>query len=245
MKDHTAPSTAPTDEALRLVTSRYPHALGAMLGGSAARGRATPTSDLDVAVLLPDTDTSRREVIRHDGRLAEMFLHTLADLTGFFAWDRARRRGTVLFVYDQGVPLLDPHGHVARARAQARAVLASGPPPLTPAEWERGRYLLTCFMDDLVDTPPADRHEQLVLADSTLREAAHLLTAHHNAWTGIGKWLPRRLLSADPERGRALLDGHQAVAENGDPAPLAAAAEHLLDLLGGPLREGYTQHWDV
>ncbi|MFE1172822.1 nucleotidyltransferase domain-containing protein [Streptomyces sp. NPDC058773] len=230
-------------EALRLVASRYPHALGATLGGSAAQGRATPSSDLDVAVLLPDSDTSRREVIRHEGRPAEMFLHTVADLPEFFAWDRARRRGTVLFLYDQGVTLMDPHGHVSRARAQARAVLASGPPPLTPAEWERGRYLLTCFMDDLIDTQPADRYEQLSLADSTLREAAHLLTAHHSAWTGIGRWLPRRLLSADPERGKALLDGHQVVAERGDPAPLAAAVGQLLDLLGGPLREGYTQYW--
>ncbi|MGY5075685.1 nucleotidyltransferase domain-containing protein [Streptomyces nigrescens] len=234
---------APTALALGLVTSRFPHALGATLGGSAAQGRATPTSDLDVAVLLPDSDTSRREVVRHDGRLAELFLHTLADLPGLFARDRARRRGTVLFLYDQGVPLMDPQGQVSRARAQARAVLAAGPPPLTPAEWERGRYYLTCFMDDLIDTQPADRYEQLALADSTLGESAHLLTAHHGAWTGIGKWLPRRLLSADPERGRALLDGHRAVAEHGDPAPLAAAAEQVLDLRGGPLREGYTQPW--
>ncbi|MCX4637509.1 nucleotidyltransferase domain-containing protein [Streptomyces sp. RPA4-5] len=234
---------APMAQALRLIASRYPQALGAILGGSAAQGRATPTSDLDVAILLPDSDTGRREVIRHDGRLAELFLHTVAELPGFFEWDRARRRGTVLFIYDQGLPLLDPHGHVARARAQARAVLASGPPPLTPAEWERGRYVLTCFMDDLSDTPPSDRYEQLSLADFTLREAAHLLTAHHRAWTGIGKWLPRRLLGADPVRGRALLDAHKAVAEHGDPAPLAAAAEELLHLLGGPLREGYTQRW--
>ncbi|MFF3543833.1 nucleotidyltransferase domain-containing protein [Streptomyces platensis] len=234
---------APTAQALRLIANRYPQALGAILGGSAAQGRATPTSDLDVAILLPDADTSRREVIRHDGRLAELFLHTLADLPEFFEWDRARRRGTVLFIYDQGLPLMDPHGHVARARDQARVVLAAGPPPLTPTEWERGRYVLTCYMDDLTDTQSADRYEQLSLADFTLREAAHLLTAHHRAWTGIGKWLPRRLLSADPVRGRALLDGHRAVAEHGDPAPLSAAAGELLDLLGGPLREGYTQRW--
>ncbi|WP_373689109.1 hypothetical protein [Streptomyces sp. Rer75] len=83
--------------------------------------------------------------------------------------------------------------------------------------------------------------EQLSLADATLREAAHLLTDHHAAWTGIGKWLPRRLLGADPARGGALLDGHRTVAEDGDPAPLAAAAEQVLALLGGPLREGYTE----
>ncbi|MFG2526170.1 nucleotidyltransferase domain-containing protein [Streptomyces sp. NPDC048527] len=121
-------------QALHVVTELFPHALGSLLGGSAAQGRASSTSDLDVAVLLPDPDVSRREVIRHEGRVVELFLNTLADVPEFFAWDRARRRGTVLFVYDQGLPLADPHGHVARTRQLAQDVLASGPPPLTAAE---------------------------------------------------------------------------------------------------------------
>lgn len=229
--------------ALRVVTELYPHALGAVLGGSAAQRRATATSDLDVAVLLPDSDVSRREVIRHEGRVVELFLNTLADIPEFFAWDRARRRGTVLFVYDQGLPLADPHGHVAHACQLARDVLASGPPPLSAAEWEHGRYVLTCFLDDLTDTPPDSRFEQLSLADQVLRKAADLLTAHHSAWTGIGKWLPRRLLSADPALGKALLDGHQAVAEHADPRLLATAVNQVLDLLGGPLLEGFSHPW--
>lgn len=88
-----------------------------LLGGSAARGRAAPTSDLDVVVLLPDGNTSRREVVRHE---------------------------------------------------------------------------------DLADSSPGDRYERLSLADFTLREAANL-----------------------------------------------SAAEEVLDLLGGPLREGYTQRWQA
>ncbi|MFE2158957.1 nucleotidyltransferase domain-containing protein [Streptomyces lydicus] len=231
----------PASEALLLVTHRFPHAVGAILGGSAAQGRASASSDLDVAVLLPDSDTSRREVIRHAGRLAELFIHTTADIQQALEHNRGNRRGTLLFIYDQGQPLLDLHGDLDRARTHARALLTKGPIALTPAEWERGRYLLTCFMDDLIDTPSTIRYEQLALADHTLREAAHLLTAHHQAWTGIGKWLPRRLLSADPALGRALLNGHQRVAERGDTASLAAAAEQVLDLIGGPLREGYIQ----
>ncbi|MFD0413486.1 nucleotidyltransferase domain-containing protein [Streptomyces sp. NPDC127108] len=255
MSDHVQDQDAFRAAASRLVAARHPHALGALLGGSAAQGRATAGSDLDVAVLLPEGDHSGREVVRHEGRVAELFLNTVADLPEFFAWDRARRRGTVLFLYDQGLPLADPHGHVARTRALARQVLASGPAPLTPEEREYGRYALTCYTDDLADladlrapggaicTDPATRYEQLSVADHVLREAAHLLTAHRGAWTGIGKWLPRRLLNADPVLGEALLDGHRAVAERADPVPLAAAAEQVLDLLGGPLREGYGHRW--
>ncbi|WP_411084575.1 nucleotidyltransferase domain-containing protein [Streptomyces sp. cmx-18-6] len=231
------------DEALDLVGTRFPQAVGALLGGSAAQGRATASSDLDVAVLLPDGDTGRRELLRHHGRLAELFVHTVSDVPAAFERDRFQRRGTILFLYENGLPLLDPYGHVVRARERARQILAAGPPALTPAEWERGRYLLTCFMDDLADAPPTARYEQLALADGVLREAVHLLTAHLNAWTGIGRWLPRRLLNADPVRGRALLAGHRTVAEHADPAPLATAAAQVLSLCGGPLREGYRQTW--
>ncbi|MFE0103478.1 nucleotidyltransferase domain-containing protein [Streptomyces sp. NPDC059009] len=230
-----------TDEALLLVAARFPRALGAVLGGSAAQGRATPLSDLDLAVLLPRDDTTRREVVRHQGRLAELFLHTVADVDDAFERERVHRRGTLVHIYAQGLPLLDPHGDLTRVRTQARTVLAAGPVPLTTAERARSRYLLTCFMDDLLDTPTAERYDQLAVADHTLREASHLLTAHHGAWTGIGKWLPRRLLGADTARGTALLEGHRIVAEQGDPGPLAAAAEEVLGLVGGPLREGYVQ----
>ncbi|GAA2291362.1 nucleotidyltransferase domain-containing protein [Streptomyces kunmingensis] len=228
-------------QALRLLSERLPHALGALLGGSAARGRTGPSSDLDLAVLLPGAETGRREVLRHEGRPVELFLHTLSETPALFERDRSLRRGTILFIYDQGVPLLDPHGHIARTRARARELLTAGPAPLTAAERERSRYVLTCFLDDLLDTPPSARYEQLATADFTLREAAHLLTAHHSAWTGIGRWLPRRLLTADPELGAALLAGHCTVADHADPAPLAAAAEKVLELVGGPLREGYVE----
>ncbi|MCK1796678.1 nucleotidyltransferase domain-containing protein [Streptomyces sp. XM4193] len=232
-----------TAQARRAVAELYPDARGAVLGGSAATGLAGAGSDLDIGVLLPEGHPSGREVVRHEGRQVEVFRNAIAELPGFFEWDRGRRRATVVFLYAEGLTLTDPYGHVARARERARAVLESGPPPLSEDEWQLGRYVLTCRLDDLGDADPAERFEQLALADALLREAAHLLTAHHRAWTGIGKWLPRRLLAADPARGGALLSGHRVLAERADPAPLLEAAHELLDLVGGPLREGYRHTW--
>ncbi|MFJ9641191.1 nucleotidyltransferase domain-containing protein [Streptomyces sp. NPDC101178] len=133
------------DEERRLIAERYPQAVGALLGGSAARGRVTAGSDLDVAVLLPDGEAGGREVIRE--------------------------------------------------------VLAAGPPALSSAAWERGRYLLTCFLDDLTDASSASRYEQLALADAV-------------------PW-----------------------AEQADSVRLLEAGAEVLGLCGGPLREGYVQHW--
>ncbi|WP_329154616.1 nucleotidyltransferase domain-containing protein [Streptomyces sp. NBC_01456] len=238
---------AALSQAGRLVGELFPQALGAVLGGSAALGNSTPTSDLDIGVLLPDSAGSGREVIRYEGRLVELFLNSVGDVPEFFEWDRARRRATVVFVYAQGMTLTDPHGQVTRTRQLAEEVVAMGPPPLTAEQWRHGRYVLTCYLDDLADTVTSSvhRYEQLVVADHVLREAAELVTAHHGAWTGIGKWMPRRLIAADPVLGNALLAGHRAVAERADPTPLAAAAENLLDLIGGPLREGYSHRWQA
>ncbi|MEU8791344.1 nucleotidyltransferase domain-containing protein [Streptomyces sp. NPDC048643] len=234
---------AASAHAARLVAELFPQALGAVLGGSAAEGRSTPTSDLDIGVLLPDSAGSGRQVLRHEGRLVELFLNSDEDLAEFFQWDRARRRATVVFVYARGAVLVDPEGRVARARQMAEEIIKLGPPPLTTEQWRHGRYVLTCYVDDLVDTSPSNRHEQLAVADHALREAAELLTARQVSWTGIGKWLPRRLVEADPELGTKLLDGHLAVAEQADPTRLASAVDELLQSIGGPLREGYAHRW--
>ncbi|MFD6278194.1 nucleotidyltransferase domain-containing protein [Streptomyces sp. NPDC060209] len=233
-------SAADVHAAGRLVSARYPEAIGAVLGGSAARGRSTPTSDLDITVLLPDHGARRREVIRHDGRLAEVFLNSRADLRTAFAESRRTRRATALFLFADSVVLDDPDGHVETLRQEAHVLLAAGPDPLTDQERDARRALLTDLLDDLADAgPDSDPYEQLAVADRILREAAHLLTAHHRTWNGAGKWLPRRLRAADPDLGRRLLDGHLALARHAAPAPLSTAATRVLDLAGGPLREGY------
>ncbi|MFB4425966.1 nucleotidyltransferase domain-containing protein [Streptomyces sp. QL37] len=226
----------------RLVSAHYPEATGAVLGGSAARGRSTPGSDLDITVLLPDGGVRRRELLRHDGRLAEVFLNSRSDLRTAFAESRTTRRATALFLFADSVVLLDPDGHVETLRQEAKALLAAGPDPLTGAERDARRALLTDLVDDLTDTGPhSDPHEQLAVADRVLREAADLLTAHRRMWNGAGKWLPRRLRAADPDLGRHLLDGHLVLARQADPTALTASAVRVLDLTGGPLREGYVE----
>ncbi|MFC8623014.1 hypothetical protein [Streptomyces anulatus] len=52
-------------------------------------------------------------------------------------------------------------------------------------------------------------------------------------------WLPRRLKAADPDLGQHLLDGQLALAGHADPTPLTTSVMRVLNLTGGPLREGY------
>ncbi|MEY9211628.1 nucleotidyltransferase domain-containing protein [Thermobifida halotolerans] len=231
----------PVDQARRIAAGRFPHALAAVLAGSTAAGRATAASDLDIAVLLPEPERTRRETIRFEGRLVELFVHTANGLDEVFAADARSRRGIMQFMYATGIVLVDVDGHAARVRDLAEAQLRQGPPPLGAKAVETGRYLLTDALDDLgTVTDPAER---LATAWTVLAKTADLLFDHHRAWTGGGKWLPRRLLEADAERGSHLLDSYRQTCETGAPNRLVDAATEVLDLVGGPLQEGYRRDW--
>ncbi|MBT2406544.1 MULTISPECIES: nucleotidyltransferase domain-containing protein [unclassified Streptomyces] len=231
----------PIDLARRLVQDRFPDAHAVILGGSTAMGRATASSDLDLAVLVGDDGETCRETLRVEGRLVELFIHTRAGLAELFAADVASRRAVLQSVYATGLVLVDLDGAAGQARALAEADLRGGPPALEPAAVETKRYGLTDAVDDLGDA--GDPIERLAVAGVVVNAAADLLFDHHRAWVGGGKWLPRRLLEADGEHGGALLDGHRHLCETGDPASLIDAAARILDLVGGPLREGYHRMW--
>ncbi|MFF3431216.1 nucleotidyltransferase domain-containing protein [Streptomyces sp. NPDC002602] len=231
----------PVDLARRLTRDRFPEALAVVLAGSTTSGRATPSSDLDVAVLVGDGGETFRETLRVEGRVVELFVHTRAGLAELFAADVAGRRATLQSMYATGLVLVDHEGAAGRARALAAADLGEGPPPLGADAVETRRYLLTDALDDLGDA--GDPFERLAVAGYVLNAAAALLLDHHRAWAGGGKWLPRRLLAADAERGSALLEGHLRLCRSQDPTPLVEAAARILDLVGGPLREGYRRTW--
>lgn len=229
------------DQARRLVAELHPDASAVVLAGSVAAGRARAGSDLDLAVLLPDGRSTHRETLRHEGRVAEVFAHTRAGLDELRAFDAASRRGVVQQLYATGLVLLDRDGHAARIAEECRAELLAGPPPLPAEQRENLRYALTDLLDDLADAP--DRLEALAVGAEVLRAAADLLSDHHRAWTGTGKWFPRRLLAADPDLGARLLAAHRTLGETGDPAALLAAAGAALALAGGPLSAGYRRDW--
>ncbi|MFJ9944680.1 nucleotidyltransferase domain-containing protein [Streptomyces erythrochromogenes] len=83
------------NQARRLAAECFPDALSVVLAGSVASGRATTTSDLDIAVLIADGGETRRDTLRFEERVVELFIHTRADLGELFAADAASRRGVM------------------------------------------------------------------------------------------------------------------------------------------------------
>lgn len=100
------------EDAKRLVTERFPEVVAAMLGGSCANGGATASSDLDIVVIVPGPPAPYRETSMYDGRLVELFVHTVESARTF----------------------VDRDGVATKLRGDARRLIAAGPPALSTRE---------------------------------------------------------------------------------------------------------------
>jgi hypothetical protein len=227
------PIMDPVTDARTLVSERFPTALAAFLGGGVLSDRRTPTSDLDIVVIVGDLPAPYRESMTWRNWPVELFVHRPDTIGAWFAKDVARRRPTLARMCTDGVVLTDADGTAAAVRNQARTVLAAGPPPLGPAELDRRRYGLCDLLDDLAGT--GDEGERAIICACVLRDTAELALVTAGRWLGTGKWLLRELRAADPQ----LAD--QLIAARDDPARLAAMADGVLAVAGGRLWDGYRQ----
>lgn len=246
----------PVETARAVVETHHPDARQAWLSGSVVLGGAGPTSDLDVTVLLDAGDSGgsadavvHRRSLTHDGWPVELFVHTEASVRHFVELDRRRRRPTMARLVATGVPLLGGDAGAA-LQAECADLVVAGPGPLADDERDRARYALTDLLDDLVDVAVSggDRDRRggaagHAVAVEVWRQAAELLLAAAGRWSGTGKWLVREVDEYDAAYGSAYaerLDQGLQAALSGDPNPLAAVAEEVLDGVGGRLWAGYS-----
>jgi len=223
----------PANAAGDLVAARFPRARAAFLGSGVLSARRTATSDLDIVVLTDDPAAPYRESLIWRGWPAELFVQRPGSIGAWFAKDTARRRPTLARLCADGVILADADGTAATVREQARAVLATGPPPLGIREREARRYGLTDLLDDLAGS--TDPGETVVIAWHVLERTAELALLLSDHWLGGAKWLLRELRAAEPALADALIAARE------DPARLTALADAVLARAGGRLWAGYRQ----
>jgi hypothetical protein len=222
-----------------LVMERFPHARASFLAGSALTPRRTATSDLDVVVVVPVT-RPYRETVRHLGRLVELFVHTRDSLDDFWAAETAQRRSPLLRMCAEGLAL-SPGDDAEEIQHAAALRWRQGPRPLTAAETERRRYMLTDLLDDLATM--SDPLERPYVAAAVLQSATELALLLGDHWLGTGKWLSRELADAEPALLTRLVQAHaDAVAGRG--TSLITVSEEILGRAGGRLADGYHQGTD-
>jgi len=171
----------PVDVARQLVAEHFPDARAAWLGGSVVRGNASPTSDLDITVLLDGRPAPMRKSLEYGGWPVELFVHTEKSLAYFADKDQQRRQPTMMRLVGESVVLLDADGSGARLQQACRAEVAAGPTPLTTAELDLLRYTITNLLDDLTD---AVGDERTAIASVLWQDAARLLLTGARHWSG-------------------------------------------------------------
>ena len=215
------------------VEDAHPDVLGALLGGSTAEGRATPSSDLDVVLIFPDSSPSYAETLSYKGRLVEVFAHTPESMRFWNEREVAERRPVLAGLCARSV-VLGGGEYALSVQRNARQLLAERPSPLTQWELDTLRYGLSAGLDDLLDA--RDPAEGSMLQGQIFRSTAELLLQLERVWLGHGKWLVRQLRAADDPLADRL--GLWA-AGPGDRAELVEIVGFVLDRAGGYLQEGF------
>ncbi|WP_402720986.1 nucleotidyltransferase domain-containing protein [Janthinobacterium rivuli] len=234
--------------AVRLVRQRYPTAVVAIIGGSFATGRQTPSSDIDLLLLFDHVDCAWRDTLVAEGRTVELFAHDVATFT-YFCKEIDAAGGTVplAMMVLEGENIAAPGPQHAQLLALAQAFAAAGPPVLDADNLLRRRYAITTALEDLVDS----RHpcEALAVACQLYPALADLHLRAAGQWIGEGKHLFRRLQAFDAAIADQL-DGALRLVASDLPAGQHAfeqVAAAVLAPVGGPLLEGFTlpapAHW--
>lgn len=222
----------PQATARRVVTDEAPDARCAYLGASVLGPARTPTSDLDIAIVRADHAPPLRRVFRRYGWLVEVFLLDEAVLRQYWDRDVRSRIPALLRVIAEGTSVGPGTPLVEALQNDARALLAAGPRPLTPAEVDRRRFLVSDLLDDLTSATPA--LERPYISNALLTHVTELTLLAHGRWLGEGKWLARELAAYDSAWAQRLASAH-AAAVAGRIDPFRKLTGAVLDSVGGRL----------
>jgi len=227
----------PVDAASRVIEKRFPECRDAFLSRSVLTSRRTPTSDLDIVVILNGPPAPYRETIRSDGWIVELFVHSRASLLCFYDFDAQTGTCTLARMCADGHVLRSFANEATVIQSEARTVIENGPPALTDEEREQRRYRLTDLLDDFVGS--SDTVETAFIASHLVEEAGDLALRSERRWTGTGKWLARHLDAAGDDLAIRLAHGLRTVVSANEKQPLIEAVSAILDLAGGPITEGF------
>jgi hypothetical protein len=225
----------PLAAAQRVVDESFPHAVAAFLGGSVLTSHRTPTSDLDIVVVVDGPPY--RETVRAYGWLVELFVHTRTSLRHYWDKDALALRAPLLRMCAEGQVLLSVDGVAEDVQSEAQQRFLAGPPPVSRQVLEWRRYALTDLLDDLAGAK--DPAELTYLAGSILTAASELALIDARSWLGTGKALRRALVELNKPLADQLVVAYRGVVTTGETAALDKVSREILARAGGPLSAGY------
>jgi hypothetical protein len=210
--------------------------LGVLATGSRIHGTPGPTSDLDLHVLIAQPRRQRRNIVL-GGLEIEMFINPPFQIRRYFG-----DRGMDEHMFTFGRALYDPHGVVAKLRAEAQARWQAGPPAATDI-WLH-RYAPADLLRDLEDIAASDEATANLLI---ARIVDQLIESHYRLNRRWSVKLKRRLTDLtgwDARAGqlaRAALGGGPLAERR---AALDQLAAHVLAPVGGLMPLEWHNEWE-
>lgn len=229
--------TAPLEAARKFTAKYFPDCEAALLAGSAVRGEATTTSDLDIVVFDSNAPASYRESLIAFDWPVEVFVHNLTSYQAFFRSDAERARPSLPRMVAEGIVLQDS-GVVEAIKREAQDLLAGG-----PAEWPAStirtkRYFLTDTLDDFIGC--ADRAEGIFIAGTLAELLAEFELRTQGHWIGASKWILRSLKQYDRDFAGRFVAAFEDFYRNGNKQSIIELADDVMEPHGGRLFEGFS-----
>ncbi|TAA73421.1 nucleotidyltransferase domain-containing protein [Planococcus salinarum] len=233
--------TAPLEAARKFTAKYFPDCEAALLAGSAVRGEATDTSDLDIVVFDSQTSASYREsLVEFDWRI-EVFVHNLTTYQAYFESDAARARPSMPRMVAEGIVLRDT-GVLEAIKREAQELLDAG-----PEEWPAGtiqskRYFLTDTLDDFIGC--TDRGEGIFIAGTLAELLAEFELRTQGHWVGTSKWIVRSLKQYDRNFADRYVAAFDEYYRHGNKRGVIELADTVMEPHGGRLFEGFSMGKD-
>lgn len=140
-------------EALNTFLKRYekePFFEGALLCGSYACGNQNSFSDIDVNILVSNSQNWReRGNIKIDGFLIEYFINPINQIQQEFQLDLLRGRTTCATMFAYGKIITDKNGYVKKLQKEAKTFLKKAMPKYRMSDLALDFYLAWNTMDEL------------------------------------------------------------------------------------------------
>jgi hypothetical protein len=178
-----------------------------------------------------------RESFVFEGVPVDAFVHDPETLRAFFGKDVDAGKSAMLTMAVEG-RIVGPRPERAEAmKAEAKAILAKGPPAFDQATLDLYRYLISSRVEDIEDPRP---WPEVVATGAWLYASlADFILRTNGRWAATGKWVPRTLAGYDPEVAAAFEAAFEDLFERRDVRPLIRFTEQTFAPFGGRLFDGY------
>lgn len=202
-----------------------------IVAGSIMRGEGHAHSDIDLVVLYGDDfEDVRRESHMYKDTPIEVFIHNRQAQNYFFESDQKRGIPTMNAMVAEGIIIGKNPDYAIRQKEYAQSILDSGPPDLTPVEFDRKRYMITDKIDDLRD--PRDGGAKMAVLCNLFEVAADFYLRAQKEWSGTTKGLVKRLRQVDAEFCDHYIQAFQS-GFAGDADAVIDLCEEILSPYGG------------